>query len=146
MSCVTFLSPSQRAALRTSAEDRATPEEIVAAHPAPPVTAGKLRRLRLLAQDENPRIRESAALNRHCPPETLAELSRDPQPGVRGCVARQPAAATEVLEALARDPEAQVRAWVAANPSAGPALLTVLADDADDEVRRVVAWARNWGD
>ncbi|WP_018158003.1 hypothetical protein [Demetria terragena] len=144
MSCVSFLSDNQRAALRSSAGERITPEESQALHPPPPVTEGKLRRIRALARSDDPRIRESAALNAHCPPDVLAELAQDAQIGVRGCVARTPGAPGEVLAELANDPIPQVRAWVASNPNVSVDLLSRLAEDSDPTVRQVVSWARDW--
>lgn len=144
MSCVSFLSEQQRAQLRSAAGERLSPEEIRAIHPTPPVTESKVRRLRLLAQSPDPRIRESAALNHHCPADVLTRLAEDDEPSVRTCVARQPAAPPELLARLAADPAPQVRTWVAANPSVSEELLDSLAEDDDETVRRVVAWARAW--
>jgi len=145
MSCVTFLNAAQRAALRECAEERLTPEEIRASHPSPPATEGKLRRLRALARSTDPSIRQSAALNQHCPVDVLELLAADDDPGVRQCVARQPLAPDSLLRELARDPVRDVRGWVAANPSATSELLALLAGDDDATVRGVVRWARNWG-
>lgn len=144
MSCVTFLNAAQRAALRESGEERLTPEEIRAQHPSPPATESKLRRLRALARNADPSIRQSAALNQHCPVDVLELLARDSDPTVRQCVARQPLASQGLLRELAKDPVADVRGWVAANPAVTPELLADLAEDEDTTVRGVVRWARNW--
>lgn len=144
MSCVSFLSAAQRAALRESDDEQLTPEEIRAAHPSPPATEGKLRRIRLLAQSADPSIRQSAALNQQTPVDVLELLAGDTDPGVRRCVARQPKTPEPLLRRLAHDAVADVRGWVAANPSVPGSLLTELADDSDATVRGVVGWARNW--
>ena len=145
MSCVTFLNAAQRAALRESGEERLTPEEIAAQHPSPPATESKLRRLRTLARSADPSIRQSAALNQHCPIDVLELLAKDSDHSVRQCVARQPLAPESLLHQLAKDPVSDVRGWVAANPTATPDLLAQLAEDEDVTVRGVVRWARNWG-
>lgn len=144
MSCVTFLSPAQRAALREADDEQLTPEEIRAAHPSPPVTDGTLRRIRGLARSSDPAIRQSAALNQRCPVDVLELLAQDPEPGVRLCVARQPRTPEPLLRTLAQDRSADVRGWVAAHPNVPDALLATLAKDTDATVRGVVGWARNW--
>lgn len=144
MSCVSFLSDAQRAALRESDDEQLTPEEIKALHPSPPATEGKLRRIRMLARSADPSIRQSAALNQYCPTDVLELLTDDADPSVRRCVARQPRTPAALLQRLAHDTAANVRGWVAANPSVPRPLLTELADDPDATVREVVTWARNW--
>lgn len=144
MSCVTFLTDAQRAALRELPEEKLTPQQVQARHPAPPVTEGKLRRLTAMAASEDPAIRQSAALNRHCPAEVLDVLVADPDESVRCCVARQETASSHILRRLARDHVATVRGWVAANPGVPADLLDHLGSDDDPQVRAVVAWARSW--
>lgn len=144
MSCVSFLSAAQRAALRESDDERRSPEEVRAAHPSPPATEGKLRRIRLLAKSTDPSIRQSAALNQQCPTDVLELLARDTDPSVRQCVARQPSTPEPLLRQLAHDTTADVRGWVAANPRVPESLLTELETDSDATVRGVVEWARNW--
>ncbi|RNI19524.1 HEAT repeat domain-containing protein [Flexivirga caeni] len=144
MSCVTFLTAAQRAALRDLGEEQLTPDEITALHPSPPATEGKLRRVRLLARSSDPAIRQSAALNQHCPLDVLQLLADDSDPTVRRCVARQPATPEALLWQLASDPTSDVRAWVAAHPAVTPELLDRLDSDPEPAVRRVVAWSRAW--
>ncbi|MFC6705487.1 HEAT repeat domain-containing protein [Flexivirga alba] len=144
MSCVSFLSAAQRAALRESDDERLTPEEIRAVHPSPPATEGKLRRIRMLARSVDPTIRQSAALNQQCPVDVLELLAGDPDPSVRLCVARQPLTPEPILRSLTQDSTANVRGWVAANPGVPRSLLSQLAHDPDPTVRSVVAWADNW--
>lgn len=144
MSCVSFLSTAQRAALRESDDEQLTPEEIRAAHPSPPVTDGKLHRIRLLARSADPSIRQSAALNQQCPVDVLELLAADADASVRCCVARQPNTPEVLLRRLACDHAADVRGWVAANPAVPQSLLSDLAGDPDATVRGVVRWARNW--
>ena len=61
MSCILFNTPAQRQAMRDHRPVMLTSEEAAGLHPAPPVTESKIRRLRLLAADASPKIRESAA-------------------------------------------------------------------------------------
>ncbi|WP_161606298.1 hypothetical protein [Microlunatus speluncae] len=143
MSCISFLSPEQRATLgQVTCE--LSPDEIRAAHPMPPVTAGTLHRIRLMAASPDPQIRAAAASKRQTPPETLEALGRDTDLLVRSSVARNDGVAPEVLRRLAGDPSAQVRGWVAANRVCPLDVLDALADDPDDTVRKVVTWARSW--
>lgn len=60
-----------------------TAEQAATLHPAPPVTEGKIRRLRLLARNPNPKIRESIASSYHAPEDVFADLAHDPSPTVR---------------------------------------------------------------
>ncbi len=143
MSCISFLSPEQRATLgQVTCE--LTPDEVRAAHPMPPVTDGTLRRIRLMATSPDPQIRAAAASKRQTPPETLEALGRDADLLVRSSVARNDTAAPDVLRRLGGDASAQVRGWVAANRACPIDVLDTLADDRDDTVRKVVAWARAW--
>lgn len=143
VSCISFLSPEQRATLgRVTCE--LSPEEVQAAHPMPPVTDGTLARIRLLARNPDPAIRAAAASKRQAPAETLDALSRDTEVGVRSSVARNESASADVLRRLATDPSAQVRGWVAANRSCPRELLDELRADPDDTVRKVVDWAFAW--
>lgn len=144
MSCVTFLNAAQRAALQESGDEQLTPNEIRALHPSPPASEGKLRRLRALAISTDPSIRQSAALNQHCPVDVLERLAGDADASVRRCVARQPLTPAFLLRVLAHDVAPEVRGWVAANPDITSDLLAELAEDDDATVRGVVAWARNW--
>lgn len=143
VSCISFLSPEQRATLgQVTCE--LTPDEVRAAHPMPPVTDGTLRRIRLMAASPDPQIRAAAASKRQIPPETLADLGRDTDLLVRSSVARNDTAGPDVLRGLATDASAQVRGWVAANRACPADVLDALADDPDETVRKVVDWARAW--
>jgi len=139
MSCVSFLTARQRAALRKSGGGGP-----LSRFASPPVGEAKLRRLRLMALDPSQRIRESAALAVHAPADVLRALSRDGAASVRCCVARNPSTPAETLEALAADEDEQVRGWTAANSACPADVLARLASDPAETVRRVVAWARAW--
>src|SRR4051812_42129546 len=115
MSCIRFNTPAQRAQMAAAAPSMLTAEQAAALHPAPPVTASKIARLRLLATDANPKIRESVASSYHAPTELYERLARDPDAGVRGCVARNEATPCDVLRQLAADESETVRGWVALN-------------------------------
>ena len=54
-----------------------TAEQAAVLHPAPEMTATKIARLRLLAVDANPKIRESVASSYHTPEDVFVALARD---------------------------------------------------------------------
>ena len=140
MSCIRFNTPAQRAQMTAAAPAMLTPEQAAALHPAPPVTESKVRRLRLLAESPNPKIRESVASSYHAPAELYGRLAHDPEAGVRGCVARNEATPCDVLRELARDDDETVRGWVAVNFFVPEDVMRHLADDASATVRSLVAW------
>jgi hypothetical protein len=140
MSCIRFNTPAQRAQMRAAAPSMLTPEEAAALHPAPPVTESKVRRLRLLAESGNPKIRESVASSYHAPAELFERLAHDPDAGVRGCVARNEATPCGVLRELSHDADETVRGWVAVNFYVPDDVMRELADDASETVRSLVAW------
>jgi hypothetical protein len=140
MSCIRFNTPAQRRQLAALAPAMLTPAEIAARHPAPPVTEGKINRLRLLATHENPKIRESVASSYHTPPEVVAALAKDPDPGVRACLARNETVSCDILRELARDESETVRGFVAVNFFVPADVMAELADDPSEVVRGLVAW------
>jgi len=140
MSCIRFNTPAQRAQMRAMAPSMLTAEQAAALHPAPPVTESKIRRLRLLATDRNPKIRESVASSYHAPADLVEALSHDPDAGVRACVARNEATPCEVLRELAHDESETVRGWVAVNYFVPADVMDELADDDSATVRALVAW------
>lgn len=139
MSCIRFNTPAQRAAMR---RDVLEAEDAAVLHLAPPVTASKIARLRLLARHDSAGIRQSVASNRHAPADLLAALATDPDPSVRGEVARNETSPAELLAALAADEDPRVRCWAALNPSLPADAVRRLADDADAQVRRLAGWRR----
>jgi hypothetical protein len=140
MSCIRFNTPAQRAQLAAMAPSMLTAEEAARLHPAPPVTATKIQRLRLLAENPNPKIRESVASSYHAPADLVEKLARDADEGVRSCLARNETTPCDVLRELARDDSATVRGWVAVNFYVPEDVMLDLADDPDDQVRALVAW------
>lgn len=140
MSCLGFLSPEQRKALRMSSNDGAP----LSSFASPPATQTKVDRVRTLARSTDPRIRESAALAHHAPDDVLTALGHDPVEFVRRGVARNARASSEVLHGLAADRSPVVRAWVAANPATPPDVHLVLSRDADPTVQAVLEWAAGW--
>jgi len=140
MSCIRFNTPAQRAQMRAAAPAMLTREQALALHPAPPVTESKIRRLRMLAESANPKIRESVASSYHAPAELFDRLAHDPDAGVRGCVARNEAAPCDVLRELAHDENETVRGWVAVNFYVPDDVMSELADDPSETVRSLVAW------
>ncbi|MEO6827815.1 MAG: hypothetical protein ABI255_10190 [Microbacteriaceae bacterium] len=140
MSCIRFNTPAQRQAMRDYAPVRLTAEQAAALHPAPPVTASKIRRLRLLAASANPKIRESVASSYHAPDDVFAALAADPDEGVRSCVARNEATPCDVLRTLAADASETVRGWVAINYFVPEDAMARLVEDESATVRKLVAW------
>jgi hypothetical protein len=140
MSCIRFNTPAQRAQMRRLAPAMLTPEQAATLHPAPAMTASKIARLRLLARDENSKIRERAALDAHLPDEDFAMLARDPDPDVRACVARNEATPCDVLRALADDPAERVRGFLAVNFFVPQDVMDRLAADTSAVVRDLVRW------
>lgn len=143
MSCVSFVSPEQRARL-AAATSQASLQEVQAQHPSPPVTEGTRHRIRLLANSTDPVIRASAGLHRHAPEDVLVRLAEDADESVRCAVARNQQTPASLLRQLAKDPADTVRGWVAAHEAAPPDLLDALGEDPAGVVREVVAWNRRW--
>jgi hypothetical protein len=140
MSCIRFNTPAQREQMRAAAPAMLTSEQAAALHPAPVVTDSKVRRLRLLAESPNPKIRESVASSYHAPVDLFERLAHDPDSGVRGCVARNEAAPCDVLRELAHDDDEMVRGWVAVNFYVPDDVMRELAGDASETVRSLVSW------
>jgi hypothetical protein len=140
MSCIRFNTPAQRAQMRAAAPAMLTPEQAAALHPAPVVTDSKVRRLRLLAESPNPKVRESVASSYHAPVDLFERLAHDPDAGVRGCVARNEAAPCDVLRELSGDDDETVRGWVAVNFYVPDDVMRDLADDPSETVRALVGW------
>lgn len=123
-----------------------TADELAALHPAPPVTESKIRRLRLLASDANPKIRESAASSYHTPEDLFITLARDSDEGVRCCVARNEATPCDVLRSLSDDPSARVRGFLALNFFVPNDVMQHLAADPSETVRGLVNWKSSLAD
>jgi hypothetical protein len=140
MSCIRFNTPAQRRQLAAMAPTMLTAAEIAARHPAPPVTATKIARLRLLARHENPKIRESVASSYHAPADVVDALANDPDAGVRAWLARNETTPCDVLRQLARDDSEAVRGWVALKVSVPADVMAELATDPSAVVRGLVAW------
>ena len=140
MSCIRFNTPAQRRQIAAAAPSMLTAEEVAALHPAPPVTESKIARLRVLAGDPNPKIRESVASSYHAPAEVFAELAKDPDAGVRGWLARNESVPCDILRTLADDESETVRGWLALNYFVPADVMDRLADDPSDTVRSLVRW------
>jgi hypothetical protein len=140
MSCIRFNTPAQRAQMAAAAPSMRTAAEVAALHPAPPVTESKIRRLRLLAESDNPKIRESVASSYHAPVDLFEKLAADPEASVRACVARNEAAPCDLLRELSHDDDESVRGWVAVNFYVPADVMVELADDPSETVRALAAW------
>lgn len=140
MSCIRFNTPAQLAQMRAMAPAMLTSEEAAALHPAPKWTQSKEQRLRLLAQHENPKIREAVASNYHTPDDVMAELAKDPDEGVRSCVARNETVACDILRSLVDDESERVRGFLAVNYFVPEDAMARLAEDPSETVRGLVQW------
>jgi hypothetical protein len=140
MSCIRFNTPAQRKAMREAAPVMLSPEQVAAQHPPPPVTESKVRRLRMLAADPNPKIRASAASSYHAPDDVYEALAKDPDAEVRSWVARNEGVSCDILRSLADDPDEAVRGFVAVNYFVPSDVMERLADDESETVRGLVAW------
>lgn len=126
--------------MAAAAPSKLTKEEAAALHPAPPVTATKIARLRVLAEHHNPKIRESVASSYHAPEDLFAQLAADPDPGVRTWIARNEAVPCDILRTLADDESETVRGWLALNFFVPADVMERLAHDESDTVRSLVRW------
>ncbi len=140
MSCIRFNTPAQLAQLRAMAPAMLTPEQAATLHPSPTITPSKVRRLRLLAVHENPKIRESVASSYNTPTDVFEALAKDPDEGVRACVAKNEATPCDVLRSLAHDPSERVRGFLAVNYFVPDDTMCELADDRSRTVRELVRW------
>ncbi len=140
MSCIRFNTPAQLAQLRAMAPAMLTAEQAAVLHPAPEMTATKIARLRLLAVDANPKIRESVASSYHTPEDVFVALARDPDEGVRACVARNETAPCDVLRSLVDDKSERVRGFLAVNFYVPHDAMERLASDSSSTVRELVRW------
>lgn len=140
MSCIRFNTPAQRRQLAANAPQMRTPDEVALHYRSPEMTESKLRRLRLLAEHANPKIRERVAADSHTPADLVAKLAADPDPGVRATLARNETVACDILRELAHDESETVRGFVAVNYFVPADAMAELADDPSPVVRGLVAW------
>ena len=140
MSCIRFNTPAQRRQMAAMAPSMITAEEAAALHPAPPVTASKIARLRTLAANPNPKIRESVASSYHAPEDVFEALAKDPDAGVRSWIARNETVSCDILRSLADDESEAVRGFLALNFYVPADVMEKLADDESDTVRGLVKW------
>lgn len=117
-----------------------TAEEAAELHPAPPVTESKINRLRIMAKDANPKIRESVASSYHAPEEVYAALAGDSDAGVRSWLARNESVPCDILRTLADDESETVRGFLALNFFVPADVMDQLAEDDSETVRALVKW------
>jgi len=146
MSCIRFNTPAQRAQMAAMAPAMLTAEQAAVLHPSPEVTESKILRLRLLATDANPKIRESVASSYHTPEDVFVALARDPDEGVRTCVARNESAPCDVLRELASDSSDRVRGFLATNFFVPADAMELLANDSSKVVRDLARWKAELAD
>ncbi len=140
MSCIRFNTPAQLAQMRAMAPAMLTAEQAAVLHPSPVMTESKIARLRLLATDPNPKIRERVALDNHTPADVFEALARDSDDGVRACVARNENTPCDVLRSLVTDPSETVRGFLAVNFFVPEDAMARLAEDRSRTVRELVRW------
>lgn len=140
MSCIRFNTPAQRAQLDALKADKKLNDTAVAKFLGPEFGESKINRLRTMAQDKNPKIRESVALSYHVPEDVMWALAKDKNEGVRICVARNETTPCDILRHLAADKSEQVRSWVAVNFFVPQDTMELLAQDKSESVRKLVAW------
>lgn len=146
MSCIRFNTPAQRRQMAAMAPSMLTPEQAAVLHPAPEVTESKIQRLRLLATDPNPKIRESAASSYHLPEDVFVTLANDPDEGVRAVVARNESTPCDVLRSLVADKSERVRGFLAINFYVPHDAMQQLAEDSSQVVRDLVKWKTQLAD
>lgn len=140
MSCIRFNTPAQRAQLDRLRADKQLADTAVAQFLGPEFGETKIKRLRIMATDKNPKIRESVALSYHVPEDVMWALAKDKNEGVRVCVARNESTPCDILRHLAEDKSEQVRSWVAVNFYVPQDTMEKLAQDKSESVRKLVAW------
>ncbi|HOB57769.1 MAG TPA: hypothetical protein PKY48_07210 [Rhodoglobus sp.] len=140
MSCIRFNTPAQLAQMRAMAPAMLTAEQAAVLHPSPVMTESKIARLRLLATDPNPKIRERVALDNHTPADVFEALARDSDEGVRACVARNENTPCDVLRSLVTDRSETVRGFLAVNFFVPEDAMARLAEDRSRTVRELVRW------
>ncbi len=123
-----------------------TAEQAAALHPAPEMTESKIMRLRLLASDANPKIRESAASSYHLPEDVFEALAHDPDAGVRAVIARNESTPCDVLRSLVSDESERVRGFLAVNFFVPQDAMEQLANDPSSVVRDLVRWKTELAD
>lgn len=146
MSCIRFNTPAQRRQLAAMAPSMRTPDEIAQHYRSPELTDGKIARLRILADNANPKIRESVASSYNTPADLVAKLAKDPDPGVRACLARNETVSCDILRDLAHDSSEAVRGFVAVNFYVPADVMDELAQDPSPIVRGLVAWKASLAD
>lgn len=140
MSCIRFNTPAQLRQLEELRGDKGKRDKSIAQFLSPEITESKILRIRAMAKDKNPKIRESAALGYHTPEDVMWDLARDKNEGVRVCVARNESTPCDILRHLSSDKSEQVRSWVAVNFYVPEDVMEMLASDKSESVRKLVGW------
>lgn len=139
MSCIRFNTEAQRKQLKYAV----SVDEPIASWLSPDVTDSKTKRIHMMAQDRNPKIRESAALSINLPIATAWLLAQDKSDNVRSCLARNENVPEGVLRLLAVDKSATVRQWIAVNYCTPYDTIDMLATDSDKQVRQLIEWRKS---
>ena len=140
MSCIRFNTPAQLRQLDELRGDKSKRDQSIAQFLSPEITESKILRIRAMAKDKNPKIRESAALGYHTPEDVMWDLAKDKNEGVRVCVARNESTPCDILRHLGTDKSEQVRSWVAVNFFVPIDVMELLASDKSETVRKLVGW------
>lgn len=138
MSCVRFTTDAMRQQLFLAVAD----DQPVAQFLSPAVTESKIRRIELMSQSDNYKIRESAALSYHAPMAVYERLAADKVQSVRECVARNHIVPESILRLLATDSSERVRAFVACHPRLPDDTRNLLLADSSELVRAIAETPR----
>lgn len=131
MSCISSITPKlTRKQLREIKK-----QKLNYSSPAP--RASLVRRLELLANSSNPKIRERAALDYRITDELQEKLSNDYDELVRACLAQNEHLSWNIIYRLAEDPAARVRTMILFNKHCPPSLIRKACDDPNSIVRKV---------
>lgn len=139
MSCLHFNTDAQREQLE-AARDSSEP---IAQWLSPDVTDSKIERIRRMARDKNPKIRESAALAVNITEDVALVLAGDKNVDVRICLARNENVSESILTVLSHDSKPIVRCWVAVNRNTAADVRDRLASDTNKKVRQLALLYKN---
>jgi hypothetical protein len=135
MSCLHFNTDAQREQLQAARNS----DEPIAQWLSPGATDSKIERIRRMAKDKNPKIRESAALAVHITEDVALILAGDKNVDVRICLARNENAPESILRVLSYDSQPIVRCWLVVNHSLPKDVRDMLAVDVNKKVRHLAS-------
>lgn len=132
MSCIRITTDAMREQIKQGA-----PSDPVSQFLSPPLTDSKIKRVTEMANSDNPKIREAAALSHQAPVEVFHKLAEDNMVSVRECLARNYHLPENIIVKLSTDQEERVRAFIASNPTTPKQVLLILAQDRSQLVQKI---------